>query len=253
MKFIGWLIAIAVATALFFHFVGAVAVYTALVVVGALFLGCLVPSPFRDNLRLGLGIRFGEAVNTLASDAERAEARVNALNEEIKRNQLKVSNLRGTLNHQKNNVLAGLKRDLDTAIGDYDLVEEEANKSPNDATLQQAKAEQLDKVEQARQAVEAQETVVASEQEARSRPSRARSPMPRSRSRPLPPSPRLPASWKPRRTSPAAPAVSARTSTRSTRSSSRPRPASKTLAAPTPTARSRTSRISAPGSPRPTG
>ena len=165
MKFIGSLVAIAAAVAVFFAVVGTPALYVGAGVVALLALGLTVPSPFRDNLRLGLGIRFGNAVDSLASDAERAEARVTKLANDIKENERKVSDMRGTLNHEKN-VLVTTERTLEETIADYELAESESNANPNDATLKQVVADQLDKVEEARQAVDTQKEAVATHQDA---------------------------------------------------------------------------------------
>ena len=165
MRMIGTLVAIAAAVALFFSFVGTAALYVGGAVVVLLIAGLTIPSPFRENLRLGLGVRLGNAVDGLASDAERAEARVNKLASDIKENERKVSDMRGTLNHEKN-VLKRTEGELENAIADYDLAESEAAANPNDATLKQVVADMLDKVEGARQAVEAQEQAVATHQEA---------------------------------------------------------------------------------------
>jgi chromosome segregation ATPase len=165
MKFLGYLAAYAAAAALFVAFVGTPALYVAGGLAVLIGLGLTVPSPFRENLRLGLGIRLGAAVDSLASDAERAEARVNKLAADIKENERKVSDLRGTLNHEKN-VLKRTESELDAAIADYDLAEDAANREPGNAGLQQMVAEQLDKVEQARQAVDTQKEVVGTHQEA---------------------------------------------------------------------------------------
>ncbi len=53
MKFIGTLVAIAAAVAVFFAVVGTPALYVGAAVVVLLGLGLTVPSPFRENLRLG--------------------------------------------------------------------------------------------------------------------------------------------------------------------------------------------------------
>jgi hypothetical protein len=164
MRFIVSVVAIAAAIAVFVAVVGTPALWMGGALVALLVLGCTIPSSFRDNLRLGLGIRIGESVKLLATDAERAEARVNKLADEIAENKRKVSDMRGTLNHEKNNVLVQLNRDLAAAIADYDMVNDELTRNPNDQTLAQTVAGQLDKVELARQAVETQEGVVATHQ-----------------------------------------------------------------------------------------
>lgn len=164
MRFITTVAIFAAATAVFVSFVGPAALWVGGVLVALVALGCIIPSSFRENLRLGLGIRITEGVNALATDAERAEARVNKLADEISENERTVSELRGTLNHEKNNFLAQLNRDLESAIADYDMVNDELSANPADTTLQAAAASQLDRVELARKAVEDQERVVATHQ-----------------------------------------------------------------------------------------
>lgn len=164
MRFITTVVIFAAALAVFVSFVGSAALWVGGALVALLVLGCIIPSSFRENLRLGLGIRITEGVNALATDAERAEARVNKLADEISENERKVSEMRGTLNHERNNVLAQLNRELQTAIDDYDMVNDELSANPGDTTLQAAAASQLDRVELARKAVEDQEGVVATHQ-----------------------------------------------------------------------------------------
>jgi hypothetical protein len=165
MRFIGSVVAIAAAVAVFFAIVGPAALYVGGGLVALLVLGLTIPSPFRDNLRLGLGIRLGQGIDSMASNAERAEARVTKLANEIKENERKVSDLRGTLNHEKN-VLTRVEGELEAAIADYDLAEGESTANPNDETLKRVVADQLDKVEEARQAVDTQKDAVHQHQEA---------------------------------------------------------------------------------------
>lgn len=119
------------------------------VVVGA---AAIIPNPFRDTVRDALSVWFGRGSKLGTSEIERAEARVRALEAQIKEDNRKVSDLRGSLNHAKN-VLTDRKSDLKKAEADYELAREQK-------LGEQAEQDCLDAIGAAEEAMRAQESVV---------------------------------------------------------------------------------------------
>ena len=113
----------------------------------------IVPNPFRQSVRDTLAILIGKGVASTTTEIERAERRVAVLAAEIKDNERKASDLRGTLNHEKNR-LADRKKELGAAEADYDLAKEQklGDKAEQDC---------LDKIGEAEEAFRTQEAVVA--------------------------------------------------------------------------------------------
>jgi len=81
-------------------------------------IGLVVPNPFRDKLRLFLGIKVGNALKVDPVDEELA---LIAKEEKIiSDGRLKASQLKGTLNNEKNKLTAA-QGDLKSATDDYNL------------------------------------------------------------------------------------------------------------------------------------
>ncbi len=121
-------------------------------VVAALAVLAVVPNPFRQRIRDTFSILFGKGLGKATSEIERAELRVAQLDSQIKGNERTASDLRGTLNHEKNK-LQTRKDEQAAAEADYKLAVEDklGDNVVNDS---------LDKVGLAEEAVHAQETVV---------------------------------------------------------------------------------------------
>ncbi len=113
----------------------------------------IVPNPFRQSVRDTLAILVGKGLKSSTSELDRAEHRVAQLAAEIKENERKASDLRGTLNHEKNRLTA-LNGELAAAEADYDLAKSEK-------LGEQAESDCIDKIGVAEEAMKAQEVVVS--------------------------------------------------------------------------------------------
>jgi phage shock protein A len=121
-------------------------------VVGLLAVLAVVPNPFRQGIRDTFSILFGKLLGSATSEIERAEQQVARLETQIKQNEHTASDLRGTLNHEKNKLTA-TKEDLKKTEADYQLAKEDklGEATENDC---------LDKIGIAEEAVHTQELVV---------------------------------------------------------------------------------------------
>lgn len=118
-----------------------------------LVIGAIVPNPFRQKIRDTISIFLGKTLDNASSEIDRAELRVNKLAAETKENERKASLLRGSLNHEKNQ-LVKLKDELKQAEADYEL-------AVADKLGEAVEADCLDKVGLAEEAVAQQEVAVA--------------------------------------------------------------------------------------------
>jgi hypothetical protein len=112
----------------------------------------IIPNPFRQSVRDTLAILIGKGINSTTTELERAERRVDVLAAQIKENERHASDLRGTLNHEKNH-LTDRQNELKTAEADYKLAKEQklGEKVENDC---------IDKIGAAEEAMHTQEGVV---------------------------------------------------------------------------------------------
>jgi chromosome segregation ATPase len=127
--------------------------YGAATVVAGLAVVAIVPNPFRQSLRDTVAIWFGKGINSTTTEIERAERRVAVLAATIKEQERHCSDLRGTLNHEKNKLVTA-QGELKKAEADYDLAKEA---KLGDA----AEKDCLDKIGAAEDAMHVQEGVVA--------------------------------------------------------------------------------------------
>ncbi len=151
----------------FFAVVGTPALYVGAGVVALLALGLTVPSrlPRQPPSRPGHPLRQCRRQPRFRRRARRKPASPSSPTTSRKTS-ARSPTCRGTLNHEKN--VLGHHRAH--ARGDHRRLRArrggESNANPNDATLKQVVADQLDKVEEARQAVDTQKEAVATHQDA---------------------------------------------------------------------------------------
>lgn len=81
--------------------------------------GAIIPNPFRDKIRETLAIFTGGMLDSMTTELQRAQRRLKVLQGEIAEGQRKASDMRGTVNHHKNNVLVRLTKELTDAEADY--------------------------------------------------------------------------------------------------------------------------------------
>ena len=86
--------------------------------------GALIPNPFRDQIRATLSVLTFGLLDGLTTPLQRAQARLKVLQGDIAEGQRKASDMRGTVNHHKNNILKRLQKELSDAEADYALAVE---------------------------------------------------------------------------------------------------------------------------------
>ncbi len=86
--------------------------------------GAIIPNPFRDQIRATLSILTGGLLDGLTTELQRAQRRLKVLQAEIAEGQRVASDMRGTVNHHKNNILKRLEKELADAEADYALAVE---------------------------------------------------------------------------------------------------------------------------------
>ena len=118
----------------------------------------IIPNPFRQGVRDTLSIFLGGWLKSSTTEIQRAELRVSQLEAQLKKDELTASNLRGTLNHAKNQLTAA-KAELKKAEDNYQLaVDSKLGK--------QAEDDCTDAIGAAEEVVSAQTGVVADFQNA---------------------------------------------------------------------------------------
>lgn len=117
--------------------------------------GMIVPNPFRDKLRMLIGIKIGKALTVDPIDEEMAliekEAKI------VADGQRKASELKGSLNNEKNK-LATLQSELKSATDDYNLAA--SMKDAGKPGAEEMVASQLANVDGKEQEVTAQTQIV---------------------------------------------------------------------------------------------
>jgi chromosome segregation ATPase len=124
--------------------------------IGLVVLGMIIPNPFRDKLRLLIGIKINKALAVDPIDEEMAlidkEAKI------VADGQRKASELKGTLNNEKNK-LSQLETDVTSATNDYNLAAQ--MKDAGQAGADEMVASQLANVGAKEAERDAQKSVVA--------------------------------------------------------------------------------------------
>lgn len=118
----------------------------------ALAVMAVIPNPFRQGIRDTFSIIFGGLLKSSTTNLQRAELRVKQLSAQIDNDKRKSSDLRGTLNNEKNH-LSQRQEELKAAEADYELAKEQK-------LGEQAEADCLDKIGAAEEAVSSQQSVV---------------------------------------------------------------------------------------------
>ncbi|MBX9573854.1 MAG: hypothetical protein K2X77_33465 [Candidatus Obscuribacterales bacterium] len=83
--------------------------------------GAIIPNPFRDKIRETLSILTFGLLDGMTTELQRAKRRLAVLQAEIAEGQRTASDMRGTVNHHKNNILKRLEKELTEAEADYAL------------------------------------------------------------------------------------------------------------------------------------